>query len=286
MNDPVALTSEDVRRIAAMKTGECEMELPCGSIHLKVGTTSVSIGHHAIPKSELVRANRSNVLYTPIDGRLEKLQFFRGHLFKLAPTGGFPALEIDGIRMHRAKDMLPEEEAEIKVGCLNIKTGCRVLDICTGLGYSAQEAARIGARVVTLEKYSAVIELARRNPCSTDLFSFVSSGLIHIMVCDAARSIDNFPDSFFDGIIHDPPTFSFAGELYSLRFYKQLRRIIRESGSLLHYTGQPGFRYRRRDLSRGVGRRLLEAGFRTRWVERTRSILANPVQQGTKGSRP
>ncbi len=173
--------------------------------------------------------------------------------------------------------MLPETEAEVKAECLDLRPGQRMLDICTGLGYSAQAAARRGVAVVTLEKDEAVLELARENPCSLEFFRFVSLGRIRPIICGAAVFIRTLAPGSFDRIMHDPPTFSLAGELYSRAFYAELRRVLKDDGLLLHYTGQPGSRYRRLDLGRSVSGRLKEAGFRTRWIERARSILATPT---------
>ena len=43
-----------------------------------------------------------------------------------------------------------------------------------------------------------------------------------------------------DAILHDPPRFGIAGELYSQGFYyEQLARILKRRGRLFHYTGSP-----------------------------------------------
>ena len=52
-----------------------------------------------------------------------------------------------------------------------------------------------------------------------------------------------------------------ACHLYSGEFYARLFRVLREGGKVFHYTGEPGSRYRRVDLRRGVMRRLRQAGF-------------------------
>jgi predicted methyltransferase len=55
--------------------------------------------------------------------------------------------------------------------------------------------------------------------------------------------------------------FNLAGELYSASFYRQLLRILRPSGRLYHYIGNPSSKSGR-GVTRGVIRRLYEAGFR------------------------
>ncbi len=277
MKKPVVLTAHDSQRILALRRGRWEVGLSYGKHIIAVDGKTVQIGSQLVQRSELERAKSDSVLYRVRKGRLEPLQIFNGRLYKLVPTPGFPALEIDGIRMHRTQGMLPEEEAELKVRCLGLRPGQRMLDICTGLGYTAQAAARRGAAVITLERNEAVLKLARENPCSFEFFRLAAQGRIRPVLCDAARFIRVLPTGWFDRIMHDPPTFSLAGELYSLTFYTELRRIVADDGLLLHYTGQPGSRYRRLDLRRGVSRRLSQAGFRTTWIEEARSVLATPA---------
>ncbi len=274
MSRPIALTVETLGKILSIKTGHLGVEMPCGMVRVEISPECIRMGSHELERSELLTARSPDALYAPIGRRLEKLQFFRDAFYKLVPTGGYPALEINGIRMHRTKGLLPEEEASLKVDCLSVRRGHKVLDICTGLGYSAQEAARRGAKVVTLEKDAAVLEMASRNPCSVEFFAMVGAGEIGVILCDACRLVEILPEDSFDRVIHDPPTFSLAGELYSSRFYRQIRRIVKEGGTVLHYTGQPGSKYRRRNLKRSVSRRLREAGFETRWAEMARSVLA------------
>jgi len=270
----IAISAEEVKAILSMDRGHRELRTACQDLKVDVERDSISIEGNCISRSELERIRSGNVLYTVSEGKLAKLQLFEGHLYKLAPTGGYPALEIDGVRMHRTKDMLPEEEARLKIDCLDIRRGQAVLDICTGLGYSAQEVARRGARVLTIEKNPQVVRLSIHNPCSGDFFRYMTAGSIDLVIGDASRLVGILPDDRFDRIIHDPPSFSLAGELYSLAFYRQLRRSIRHEGILLHYTGQPGSRYRRHDLKSSVSRRLREAGFSTKWIEGVRSIIA------------
>jgi hypothetical protein len=54
--------------------------------------------------------------------------------------------------------------------------------------------------------------------------------------------------------------FSLAGELYSGEFYRHLYRVLARKGRLFHYVGDPDSRSGR-NVTRGVVRRLQEAGF-------------------------
>jgi uncharacterized protein len=64
-----------------------------------------------------------------------------------------------------------------------------------------------------------------------------------------------------DALLHDPPRFGIAGELYSQAFYDQLARVLRRGGRLFHYTGSPNKLTSGRDVPREVATRLEKAGF-------------------------
>jgi len=66
----------------------------------------------------------------------------------------------------------------------------------------------------------------------------------------------------FDRIIHDPPAFSLAGDLYSGVFYQQLYRVLRTGGRMFHYIGDPMSKSGR-NITAGVVARMKTAGFRT-----------------------
>jgi len=279
---PVLLTADDARAIRNLAPGVHLLQLACSTITIKVDSKKIEIGGQTLPISALEAARKSNVLYVPMNGVLTEARIFTDHFYKLVPTGGFPALEIDGVRMHRSKDMLPEEEARLKADLLEPIPGHQVLDICTGLGYCAQELSLRGCLVLSLEKSLEVIELARMNPCSQPFFEYLKNKVIGLVLCDAARFVSLLPSGYFDRVIHDPPTFSLAGELYSLSFYTELRRVLKPDGLLLHYTGQPGSKYRRLSLKRGVSERLRQAGFATNWNDEARSVIARPLGQALR----
>ena len=179
------------------------------------------------------------------------------HYYKLVPTIP-PTIEINGIRMHRTKEVNPLQDTRNKVNAVKPKEGETVLDTCMGLGYTAIEASRRGAYVITIEKDPNVIELARINPWSRELFT---GGKIQVVQGDAFEVVKRFKDETFDAIIHDPPRFSLAGQLYSEEFYRELYRVLKPGGRLFHYVGNPGKKYRRKDLQKGVMERLRKAGF-------------------------
>ena len=81
-----------------------------------------------------------------------------------------------------------------------------------------------------------------------------------------------FSDETFDAVIHDPPTFALAGDLYSLRLYRSLYRVLKPGGRLFHYIGNPDSRYGA-STGRGVVARLRRAGFRVTPKERAFGVL-------------
>ncbi len=212
-------------------------------------------------------------LYLLEAGVLKKAAFSReGHFYKLrrAPQGGAPTLEIDGIHMHRIKELSPWQDSLLKVKAAKVKPGSKVLDTCTGLGYTAILSLKLGAHeVTTIEVNPAVLEMASYNPWSCPL----EDQRITILLGNAAEVVTNLPSNEYSNIIHDPPRFSLAGELYSLRFYKELYRVLTPGGVLFHYTGAPGMR-RGKDVAKGVAQRLREAGFEARLLRKIQGVVA------------
>lgn len=169
---------------------------------------------------------------------------------------GTPTTLVGGFTMHRIKGADPLDDTREKIAAIRPVTG-RVLDTATGLGYTAIQAAETANYVVTVELDPAAIEIARFNPWSHALFERDN---ICIIVADIAELIEELPDASFDRVIHDPPTMSLAGELYSEAFYRQLHRVLARRGRLFHYIGDPESRSGRR-TTEGVIRRLQAAGF-------------------------
>ncbi|MCX8170402.1 MAG: methyltransferase [Candidatus Bathyarchaeota archaeon] len=194
-----------------------------------------------------------------------------GKFYRLVKTETWPYLEISGIRMHRADDVDPKTDAMLKIKALGKIYGS-VLDCCTGLGYTAILAARKKSvrEVITVEKDENVIFIAKQNPFSRDLFE---NSKIKLIIGDIFEEIKNFDDEFFNFIIHDPPRINVAPELYSLEFYRQLFRVLKSNGRILHYVGKPGVRQGKRYL-KGIVERLRFAGFmRIRMINYALSLI-------------
>lgn len=188
-----------------------------------------------------------------------KVQVFSeafNRLYSLMPTTGAPTMLVSGIPMHRIKDTDPWRDSEQKVRAAAPRG--RVLDTCTGLGYTAILAARRADHVTTIELDPAVLDICRQNPWSRPLFD---NPAIAQRLGDSADLLPDFENASFDRIIHDPPMFSLAGHLYGADYYRQLYRILKPGGRLFHYIGDPNSRSGR-NITRGVVGRLQQAGFK------------------------
>jgi predicted methyltransferase len=78
---------------------------------------------------------------------------------------------------------------------------------------------------------------------------------------DVVEQIGALASASFDAILHDPPRFGTAGELYSQAFYDELSRVLKRNGKLFHYTGTPNKLTSGRDVPNEVAKRLRQAGF-------------------------
>jgi predicted methyltransferase len=161
-----------------------------------------------------------------------------------------------GFFMHRVKGSDPMRDTEAKLATLRPVMGT-VLDTATGLGYTAIAAARTTFEVTTIELDPTVLEIARRNPWSSELFERPN---IRQLVGDAAALVRDMPAASVDRIIHDPPVLALSGDLYGLAFYRELARVLRPGGRLFHYVGRPDSASGAK-VGRGVARRLSDAGF-------------------------
>ena len=252
--------------LAAQKAGQAQMDISLDlGLHkarVQLGVEGVMLpGGVLLPWSEIdyIQDNEQAVFRVTDEGELEKVQVFSetfGRLYTLMPTAGAPTMLISGIPMHRIKGTDPMADTRTKVKAASPRG--RVLDTCTGLGYTAILAAQRAEEVVTMELDPAVIELCRVNPWSRALFD---SPNITQLIGDSFDLITELEDASFDRIIHDPPMFNLAGHLYSTDFYRELHRVLRRGGRVFHYIGDLRSKSGR-NVARSAARRLQEAGFR------------------------
>lgn len=203
---------------------------------------------------------KERTVYYWRDGEFTPVSRYTSSLIKLVPTPwGPPTFEIDGIKMLVSEKISPYEDAKAKVALIEPR-GKVVLDTCGGLGYFAVWAkAGHAARILSFEKNPDVIWLRSLNPWSPS-----EDDVLTLTQGDVAEKIAELPDASVDAILHDPPRFGIAGELYSQAFYDQLARVLKRGGRMFHYTGAPNRLATGRDLATEVAHRLKRSGFKTR----------------------
>ncbi len=268
----VPLLTSDVAKeiLAAIVAGSASvktsLDLWLSDAEVKISGDSALVGEVIVGRRELEEVARDErTVHAVTREGLVPVEVRSTRYYKLvnAGRGHAPTLEIDGIHMHRVSDLKPEQDAAKKVSLLGRLRGKRVLDTCTGLGYTAVQAhSRGAAEVVTVEVDGNVLGLAELNPWSRGL---AESG-VRVLHGDVTELIREMEEGSFDAVVHDPPRFSLAGELYSLEFYRELHRVLRSGGVVVHYVGRPGHLSGRR-IHVGVMRRMREVGFVVRWVE-------------------
>jgi uncharacterized protein len=173
---------------------------------------------------------------------------------------GPPTFEIDGIKMLPTARVSPYADAERKVALIQPR-GKAILDTCGGLGYFAAWCLAGGARAVrSFEKNADVLWLRSLNPWSPRTEDS-GGGALNLTHGDIVEEIAALPAGSFDAVLHDPPRFGIAGELYSQDFYDQLARVLACKGRLFHYTGAPNKLTSGRDVPGEVVKRLRRAGF-------------------------
>jgi uncharacterized protein len=203
---------------------------------------------------------KDRTVYYWTGGGFEPVARYSHSLIKLVPTEwGPPTFEIDGIKMLPTAKLSPLADAERKVALVQPR-GKTILDTCGGLGYFAACCLQArAARILSYEKNPDVLWLRTLNPWSPAAHE--SLLLTH---GDIVEQIAVLADASVDAVLHDPPRFGIAGELYSQVFYDQLARVLKRNGKLFHYTGTPNKLTSGRDVPNEVAVRLRKAGFDTR----------------------
>jgi len=212
-------------------------------------------------------------IYLCRDGDMDPLEDRSSGYYKLVPTAGAPLLEISGVKMHISKGTDPFTSAS-EMSQQAVHKGDKVLDCCSGLGYAAIAAHRLGAsEVLTIELSPEVMGLRAQNPWSNDL---ANDGIVQRQG-SSYELIREMSAASFDSVIHDPPRFSLAGELYSEEFYRQVFRVLRPGGRLFHYTGNPHVIKTGSSFVDGVIRRLEAAGFKN--VKKVEHLMGVSAQK-------
>jgi len=267
VSQPIILSSFQVQQLfqareTGARTARISPDLGLSTVEVVIESEGIRFPNgESLTWENLDRIHRSpNNCFVVIDSALHKVQVFSEYtnrLYTLMPTEGAPTMLVSGVPMHRIKGIDPYEDTRRKIKTIAPVTD-RVLDTATGLGYTAIEAARTAEQVITIELDPAVLEIARLNPWSQELFE--NPRIVQI-IGDSFEEIRKFEDESFARIIHDPPAFRLAGELYSGEFYRQLYRVLQRGGRLFHYIGDLRSRSGR-NIAKGAMRRLQETGFR------------------------
>jgi len=233
---------------------ECSLDLERSRTTVEVDAAGWTWNGQRFPWLEAVK---DGTIYYWSGGALEPAARFTTSLIKLIPTEwGAPTFQIDGIKMLPTAQVSPYADAERKVALIQPR-GKTILDTCGGLGYFAAWCVQgQAARVLSFEKNPDVIWLRSLNPWSP-----ASGGVLTLTEGDITVEIAALPDASVDAVLHDPPRFGIAGELYSQAFYGQLARVLKRKGRLFHYTGTPNKLTSGRDVPNEVAQRLRQAGF-------------------------
>lgn len=240
-------------------------EVRC-SLDLGRSTTTVTVapGHWEWQGQRFpyLQRCRDRTVYHWTGSAFEPVARYGRALIKLVPTEwGAPTFEIDGVKMLPTRHVSPYEDARQKVSLVE-PAGKRVLDTCGGLGYFAAWCIAGGAtQVRSYELDPDVVWLRELNPWSP-----AAGSPLELIQGDVSQVIADLPDRSFGAILHDPPRFGLAGDLYSQSFYDHLARVLQPGGRLFHYTGTPNRLTSGRDVPQEVARRLRAAGFRTKLV--------------------
>ncbi|MDY3097637.1 MnmC family methyltransferase [Methanobrevibacter sp.] len=157
-----------------------------------------------------------------------------------------------------------------------------ILDICAGLGYNSSAAiadfiknstdSNLKVDMVEISKATFACgilvpspipehditkkaiedELIKQNYASLSLeeCEIPENIDINVFIEDARQTVQNLEDNTYDAIFLDPFSQNMAPELFSLEFFKEFRRIIKDNGIIATYTS-----------SAPVRAAFIEAGF-------------------------
>lgn len=248
------LSSSELRRIEeAIKNNkediETSLDLNLTKVKLKLDKNGFYIDKNLIKIPNIREDDKS--CYILKNKELQKLQFHSNETsitYKLIPTIQKPILKISATSMHK-KEFVQRIERDRLTG--------KILDSGTGLGYTAIVASRTADQVITIELDKNVIEMAKLNPYSQDLFKKRNIKLIN---GDITKEIKKFKDEEFNSIIFDSGTPTSSGDFFSLNNYIEAYRVLKKRGKFYHYLPEHHIT-RGRDFGHEVIQRLKQAGF-------------------------
>jgi predicted methyltransferase len=245
---------------AGAATTRCSLDLERSQTEVELGTSNWSHRGHTYPYLDTCK---ERTIYFWDGESFRPVARYASSLIKLVPTQwGAPTFEIDGIKMLPTAQVSPYDDAQRKVALIQPRDKT-ILDTCGGLGYFGAWCLRGDARhIVSYEKNSDVLWLRSLNPWSPE-GGGAANGRLRLELGEVDQRIGELASASFDAVLHDPPRFGIAGELYSQAFYDELARVLKRKGKLFHYTGSPNKLTTGRDVPREVANRLGRAGFST-----------------------
>ncbi|MBS3172062.1 methyltransferase domain-containing protein [Candidatus Woesearchaeota archaeon] len=226
---------------------EVSLDLNLTKTIVKLTTTGIIYEGKRIITTKIKRYDKC--CYILMKNNLQKAQFFvNNNLYKLIPTSKNPILQISGTSMHKK---------EFVERIIQDKLKGNILDSGTGLGYTSIGLAKTADKITTIEIDKTVIEIAKFNPYSQDLFT---NKKIELIIGDLSEEIKKFQNESFDNIILDAGTPRSSGNFFSLNNYKEVYRVLKKHGILYHYIPQHHIK-RGRDFTSEITLRLKKAGF-------------------------
>ena len=170
--------------------------------------------------------------------------------------------------LHTSTGAISESfEKFIKPMKFNYNSDIAILDICAGLGYNSSAAIadfmKNSTKNLTIDmveiskatfacgllvpspipehditKKAIEDELIRQNyaTLSLETCEIPENININVFIEDARQTVQNLKDNTYDAIFLDPFSQNMAPELFSLEFFKEFRRIIKDDGIIATYT--------------------------------------------------
>lgn len=175
--------------------------------------------------------------------------------------------------MHNSHGAVTESmEKFVKPSQLKFDNDIKVLDICSGLGYNSaalidylnpnmnydESNSKINIDMVEISIEILAMGLLVPSPLNSHNFikkaiekKLICEGFAHtelemleipknidlqIFCSDAREVVQNLDSDYYDAIFLDPFSPSKAPELYTVEFFKELKRIIKNDGVLATYT--------------------------------------------------
>jgi uncharacterized protein len=278
---------------------ECSLDLDRTQTRVELSATSWQWRGHSFPYLE--KCKERTIYYWTGEAFEPIARYLTSLIKLVPTEWGAPTFEIDGIKMLPTSRVSPYEDARHKVALIEPKgkiilDTCGGLGYFAA--WCLQGRAQ---RVLSYEKNPDVLWLRSLNPWSPEndacLRTSVDLGAedrtqhllatskisdddesrsllrtpqaaslkpdhrLVLLQADILEHIASHPNASFDAVLHDPPRFGIAGDLYSQAFYRQLWRVLKRRGKLFHYTGTPNKLTSGRDVPAEVAKRLQDTGF-------------------------